>query len=80
MARDGNQIIRLTAEISCDKSKVLGEGSFACVFPGTIGNCKVAIKRIQNENFNSLEDTAMKTLDHPNVLKFYDLIEDSNFK
>jgi hypothetical protein len=54
-------------------------GRVACVFPGMKGNCKVAIKRIQKENFNKLEESCMKALNHPNVLEFFDLIEEQHF-
>lgn len=59
----------------------LGQGTYAVVFPGSWRGIEVAIKRIQRHDLLSdREETVMKDLDHPNVLKFLDMEVDKDFK
>lgn len=65
--------------------KVLGEGTYGVVFKAkdkTTGE-EVAIKRIPREKIRNYqrflnEITALKTLDHPNVIKLFEIFEDED--
>jgi calcium-dependent protein kinase len=65
--------------------KVLGEGTYGVVFRAkdkTTGE-EVAIKRIPREKIRNYqrflnEITALKTLDHPNVIKLFEIFEDED--
>lgn len=64
-----------------DNSEVLGCGTFAIVFGADQGK---AVKRIEihrtDKELLVREETAMRKMDHPNVLKLFDAKEDENFK
>ena len=65
--------------------KVLGEGTYGVVFKAkdkTTGD-EYAIKRIPREKIRNYqrfinEITALKTLDHPNVIKLFEIFEDED--
>lgn len=79
MAREGSQTI-LREKISYNANDVLGSGAAAVVFSGMMDDCKVAFKKFRTkEDFNKLEEISMKKLDHPNVLKFFELIKDPHY-
>ncbi len=67
-----------------ERTKILGRGTFACVFYGTLDGVPVAVKRIQlhdlEESIQHREETAMRQLDHPNVLKLLHVQENEDFK
>jgi calcium-dependent protein kinase len=64
---------------------VLGEGTYGVVFKAKDKTTKeeVAIKRIAREKIRNYqrflnEITALKTLDHPNVIKLFEIFEDED--
>lgn len=67
------------------EDKVLGEGTYGVVFKAkdkTTGE-EVAIKRIPREKIRNYvrflnEIAALKTLDHPNVIKLFEIFEDED--
>jgi hypothetical protein len=63
---------------------MLGRGTFAAVFSGTLDGQPIAVKRILlynlNKNFKTREEAAMRIMDHPNVLKLLDVREDADLK
>ena len=72
------------AVLKYDRHIILGRGSFAAVFSGTLDGKPVAVKRILlynlNKHFKTREEAAMKIMDHPNVLKLKHVREDEDFK
>jgi calcium-dependent protein kinase len=63
--------------------KILGEGTYGVVFKATdkVSSETVAIKRIPREKIRNYqrflnEITALKTLDHPNIIKLFEIYED----
>ncbi len=67
-----------------DRQNMLGRGTFAAVFSGTLDGQPIAVKRILlynlNKNFKTREEAAMRIMDHPNVLKLLDVREDADLK
>ncbi|XP_046633957.1 serine/threonine-protein kinase/endoribonuclease ire-1-like isoform X2 [Daphnia pulicaria] len=67
-----------------DRSKILGNGTFATVFWGTWNGEAVAVKRIEmhklNKRFKDREEVAMRQMDHQNVLKLKEVQENMDFK
>ena len=67
-----------------ERNRILGRGTIACVFYGTLNQVPVAVKRIQlhdlEESFQIREETAMRQLDHPNVVKLLHVEENEDFK
>jgi serine/threonine protein kinase len=68
--------------IKIDRSKILGSGSYGIVFEGTWNGKKVAVKRVQIANTESSkpEEEALQKLDHPNVIKLFDVQSDEDFR
>jgi serine/threonine protein kinase len=64
------------------KKAILGEGAYGIVYEGTWMNRKVAVKRIPKEKVqnNKGGEEALQTLNHPNVVKLYDVENDNNFR
>lgn len=69
-----------------NKNKVLGEGTYGVVFKAQDKDTKetVAIKRISREKIRNYqrflnEINALKTLDHPNVIKLFEIYEDDEY-
>lgn len=67
------------------EDKVLGEGTYGVVFRARdkVTKEEVAIKRIPREKIRNYqrflnEITALKTLDHPNVIKLFEIYEDED--
>jgi len=67
------------------EDKVLGEGTYGVVFKATDKTTgeEVAIKRIPREKIRNYvrflnEIAALKTLDHPNVIKLFEIFEDED--
>jgi serine/threonine protein kinase len=60
----------------------LGEGYFGVVFKGIFNKKPAAIKRIQliHAASNKQEEEALKRLDHPNVIKLFQIRSDANFR
>ena len=65
--------------------KILGEGTYGVVFRATDKTTgeEVAIKRIPREKIRNYqrflnEITALRTLDHPNVIKLFEIFEDED--
>ena len=68
------------------EKKPIGEGSFGKVFKATEKSTGImrAIKQIMHKyivNYDGFinEVAALKTLDHPNIVKLYEVFEDSNW-
>ena len=66
--------------------KPIGEGSFGVVYKAKEKSTKLvrAIKQIFNENITNYdgfmtEVSALKTLDHPNVVKLFEVYQDKNW-
>jgi len=79
--RDGN----IFEDYKID-TKVVGEGTYGVVFKGVdndTGELR-AIKRISREKIRNYqrflnEINALKTLDHPNVIKLFEIYQDENY-
>jgi serine/threonine protein kinase len=68
--------------IEFERETVLGKGGYGVAYEGEWNNKRVAVKRIvlaQCEN-NEREKEALKWLDHPNVVKFYHVESDDDFR
>lgn len=59
---------------------LLGEGTYGVVYEKTLGKKQVAVKRIQLIHINYQEERALQRLDHPNVIKLFHAVSDSNFR
>jgi serine/threonine protein kinase len=76
--------------VSYDRSNCIGSGGFGDIFIGyrnTTGEA-VAVKRIEKDKLGKSNDAhiqitkevaALQKLDHPNILKYYDMFEESRF-
>ncbi len=65
-----------------DNENKLGEGSYGAVFKGFFNKKPAAVKRIQliHAASNNQEEEALKRLDHPNVIKLFQIRSDANFR
>ncbi len=65
-----------------DNEKKLGEGGFGVVFQDVWRGIPVAVKRIKLGDIesNGREEDALDKLDHPNVVKLFDVESDSVYK
>jgi serine/threonine protein kinase len=65
-----------------DFRNLLGEGRYGKVFLGYWNEMKVAIKRVEisDEQNNGQEEEAMRKLNHPNVIKLFDVDSDEVFR
>jgi serine/threonine-protein kinase/endoribonuclease IRE1 len=65
-----------------DDENKLGEGSFGIVFRGFFNKKPAAVKRIAIMHIasNKQEEEALKKLDHPNVIKLFQIKSDANFR
>jgi predicted Ser/Thr protein kinase len=72
----------VSLSISIDREKVLGKGAYGIVYEGTWRGSKMAVKRIQIENVqnNKGGEEPLQILDHPNVVKLYDVDSNLDFK
>lgn len=74
--------------LSYDENEILGKGMAGFVFRGSFGQDgnPVAVKRVQiasmrkDEEFQKREEAALASLNHPNVIKFLHVEEDSTFR
>ncbi|XP_046645970.1 serine/threonine-protein kinase/endoribonuclease IRE1-like isoform X2 [Daphnia pulicaria] len=68
--------------IKIDKKQILGQGGYGIVYKGLWGEEAVAVKRIQSANTesNEKEEEALKSLNHPNVIKLLDVEVDKDFR
>ncbi len=68
--------------IKIDKKQILGQGGYGIVYKGLRGKEAVAVKRIQSANTesNEKEEEALKSLNHPNVIKLLDVEIDKDFR
>ena len=69
--------------VEYDRSNVLGKGGFAVVFRGTFDGKPVAVKRLQEDTVAidvQREETALRRLDHPNVIRLIYVENDEDFK
>lgn len=81
-------VLRREGEIFDDyevDDKVLGEGTYGVVFKAKdkVSGEIVAIKRIPRQKIRNYqrflnEITALKTLDHPNIIKLFEIYEDED--
>lgn len=66
------------------REKILGSGSFACVFEGTLNGIAVAVKRVQlhdlEDSIQIREEIILRQMDHENVLKLLHIKENEDFK
>lgn len=68
-------------QVQVDRNRCLGNGAYSKVFQGQWDGIDVAVKRIQLfDVMTDREETTMKNVDHPNVLKLFAVEEDENFK
>ena len=78
----------MSNEWSYERQTVLGKGAYGIVYLGHLnGVGSVAVKRIARAEFSaaateqeSREEAAMTQLNHPNVLKLYNVALDESFK
>ncbi|XP_057372414.1 serine/threonine-protein kinase/endoribonuclease IRE1-like [Daphnia carinata] len=80
-----------TVTVQCDKRDVLGKGPDGQVFKSTFAGKEVAVKRIQKDMGEDVEESktrlaarirevaTLKKVDHLNVLKLIDVQEDPDF-
>lgn len=67
--------------MECNKDSMLGQGAYAVVYPGKWAGQKVAVKRIQLVDLlTDREESSMRDLNHPNILKLFDVVKDKSFK
>ncbi|XP_059352656.1 serine/threonine-protein kinase/endoribonuclease IRE2-like [Daphnia carinata] len=77
-------------EISTKKRKIsinskpdrisLGTGSYGSVWKGKFNGRPVAVKKVLLGNWNKEEESAMKQLDHPNIVKIFHCESDKDFR
>ena len=67
-----------------DLDKILGEGRYGKVFRDVWRGMEVAVKRIEKspniQNDDNKEEEAMQKLNHPNVIKLFDVGSDFYFR
>ncbi len=67
-----------------DRGKMLGKGTFGKVYLGTWGENRqpVAVKRLLTDDAKASEneERALKNLNHPNIIKLFDVQGDSDFR
>ena len=64
-----------------DRKKLLGMGAFASIYEGRYKGESVAVKRIQLVDISFDREIASHLkMDHENVVKMLDVIEDMDFK
>lgn len=67
--------------ITYEREKLIGQGNYGTVFHGLWNGVQVAVKRVEPGKDHSLdlverEQSILKELDHPNVVKLYDVEEE----
>ena len=70
-------------ELTYDKQRELGKGFNSFVYLGKFNGTPVAVKRIETARLGGLdqrEESAMRTLDHPNVLKLFHVTDETDFR
>jgi serine/threonine protein kinase len=70
-------------EIKLDKDTILGRGDYGKIFRGEWNNKLVAVKLIKLnkiKKYNQEEELILKRLDHPNVVKFLHIENDSEYR
>ncbi len=68
-------------KIQFDRQVRLGVGGYGSVFPGTYRGIKVAVKRVLLiDATGDDEESILKQLDHPNIVKLFDCEIDDDFK
>jgi hypothetical protein len=70
-------------KLTYEKEKVLGKGFNSFVYLGKFNGMPVAVRRIETARTGGLdqrEESAMRTLDHPNVLKLYHVTDEADFR
>jgi serine/threonine protein kinase len=74
---------RRIEQMSFDRKRLLGMGSFGAVFVGSLNGREVAVKRIQL-SFVTMhmqrEEEINFRLKHPNVIELLDVKEDDDFR
>ncbi len=66
--------------ITFDPRNRLGQGGTGSVFSGFWDNQGVAVKRVQSIDIDEKEESALKQLDHKNVVKLLHVESDNAFK
>jgi hypothetical protein len=74
--------LRRECDLQYNGSKVIGSGYQSGVFPGTHNGTQVAVKRVllRETRLISREEQALRSFNHPNILKLFDVTEDETFK
>lgn len=71
-------------KLTIHRDKDLGRGGFGSVYLGTWKKenqlVNVAVKRVLLNDSNQHEENNLKKLNHPNVVKLLDVLEDLDFK
>ena len=74
--------LRRECDLQYNGNNIIGSGYQSGVFPGTHNGTQVAVKRVllRETRLISREEKALRSLDHPNILKLLDVNEDETFK
>ena len=76
----------ITTDLSYYSSRVIGNGAYGYVFEGIFRHQEVAVKRVQLTEIylrlrsNAREETALRELEHDNVIKFHHSEDDKDFR
>ena len=67
--------------ITFDRNRRLGNGGFGHVLFGVFNGDEVAVKRIEHhKRCLDREETALKILDHPNVIKLLGIMDTEDYR
>ncbi len=79
---DTNPSLKKIKKIKVYVNEVLGYGGYGTVFKGELKRIPVAVKRIDlfKTASNDQEEAALKTFEHPNVIKLLHVESDDLFR
>lgn len=79
--------MKKTIKFKLDQDVALGQGVYGSVFSGTWENemkrqLSVAVKRVELAKMQNLlhKERNLKKLDHNNIVKLYDVLDDENYR